>query len=123
MKVSEINHFKCVQAAKAVHGCDSITDPTQTTSCNCILSGAESVVNIQKRFCAIYGSCAVDRSTVGRLVQRVKASGRGEVDESVIRAVRTSLRKQETSWYREGMHALVSRWCKTVDVDGDYVEK
>jgi hypothetical protein len=30
---------------------------------------------------------------------------------------------QETSWYREGMHALVSRWCKAVDLDGDYVEK
>jgi hypothetical protein len=31
--------------------------------------------------------------------------------------------KQETSWYREGMHALVSRWRKAVDLDGDYVEK
>ena len=27
------------------------------------------------------------------------------------------------SWYREGMHALVSRWRKAVDLDGDYVEK
>jgi len=27
MKVSEINHFKCVQAAKAVHGSDSMTGP------------------------------------------------------------------------------------------------
>jgi hypothetical protein len=31
--------------------------------------------------------------------------------------------EQETSWYREGMHAPVSRWRKAVDVDGDYVEK
>jgi len=46
-----------------------------------------------------------------------------EDDESVIRAVRTWLREQETSWYREGMHALVSHWRKTVDVGGDYVEK
>ena len=46
-----------------------------------------------------------------------------EDDESVIRAVRTWLREQETSWYREGMHALVSRWRKAVDIDGDYVEK
>jgi hypothetical protein len=30
--------------------------------------------------------------------------------ESVIRAVRTWPREQETNWYREGMHALVSRW-------------
>ena len=33
-----------------------------------------------------------------------------EDDESVIRTVRTWLREQETSWYREGMHALVLRW-------------
>jgi histone-lysine N-methyltransferase SETMAR len=36
---------------------------------------------------------------------------RFEVDESVIRAVRTWLREQETSW------------CKAVVVHGDYVEK
>jgi len=48
---------------------------------------------------------------------------RFEDDESVIRAVRTWLHEQETSWYREGMHALVSRWRKAVDVHGDYVEK
>jgi hypothetical protein len=35
----------------------------------------ESVVNIHKRLCAVYGSCAVDRSTVGRWAKRVKASG------------------------------------------------
>ena len=35
---------------------------------------------------------------------------RYEDDESVIRAVRTWLREQETCWYREGMHTLVSRW-------------
>jgi 23S rRNA maturation mini-RNase III len=43
--------------------------------------------------------------------------------ESVIRAVRTWLREQETSVYREGMHALVSRSRKAVDVDTDYMEK
>jgi hypothetical protein len=41
----------------------------------------------------------------------------------VIRAVRTWLREQETSWYREGMHAHVSRWRKAVDLEGDYVKK
>jgi hypothetical protein len=35
----------------------------------------ESVLNIHKRLCAVYGSCAVDRSTVGRWDKRVKASG------------------------------------------------
>ena len=48
---------------------------------------------------------------------------RFEDDESMIRGVRTWLREKETSWYREGMHALVSRWRRAVDVDGDYVEK
>ena len=48
---------------------------------------------------------------------------RFEDDESVIRAVRTWLHEQEMRWYREGMHALVSRRCKAVDVFGDYVEK
>jgi len=48
---------------------------------------------------------------------------RFENDESVIRAVRTWPREQETSWYREGMHALVSRWRKAVDAEGNYVEK
>ena len=48
---------------------------------------------------------------------------RVEDDDSVIRAARTWLREQETSWYREGMHSLVSRWHKAVDLDGDYVEK
>ena len=49
--------------------------------------------------------------------------GQGLKMTSVIHAVRTWLREQETSWYREGMHALLLRWCKALDVDGDYVEK
>jgi transposase len=40
----------------------------------------ESVVNIHKRLCAVYGSCAVDRSTVGRWAKRVKASGSTETE-------------------------------------------
>jgi hypothetical protein len=32
------------------------------------------VVNIHKRLCAVHGSCAIDRSTVGQWVKRVKAS-------------------------------------------------
>jgi hypothetical protein len=38
------------------------------------------VGKIHKRLCAVYGSCVVDRSTVGRWVQRVKASGIGDRD-------------------------------------------
>jgi len=58
----------------------------------------------------------------GRLKDALRGT-RFEDDESVIRAVRTWLHEQETSWYREGMHAQVSCWRKAVDVDGDYVEK
>jgi histone-lysine N-methyltransferase SETMAR len=46
-----------------------------------------------------------------------------EDDSSVIVAVRKSLRRQGKSWYRQGIHALVPRWRKVVQVDGDYVEK
>jgi hypothetical protein len=42
---------------------------------------------------------------------------------SVIGAVRARIREQETSWYREGIHALVAHWLKAADVDGDYEEK
>jgi hypothetical protein len=48
---------------------------------------------------------------------------RFEDDEGMIRAVRAWLRELETSWYREGMHAFVTRWHKAVDLDGEYVEK
>jgi hypothetical protein len=68
-----------------------------------LVAEKESVGNIHKGLCAVYGSCAVDRSTVGRWVQIVKALGSGETE---IRAVRTWLREQETSWYSEGMPAL-----------------
>jgi len=40
----------------------------------------ESVGNIHKRLCAVYGSCAVDGSTVGSWVQSVKASGSVETE-------------------------------------------
>jgi hypothetical protein len=43
--------------------------------------------------------------------------------ESMIHAVRSWLRKQEKNWYKLCMHALLSRWRKAVDIDGDYVEK
>ena len=45
-----------------------------------LVAKKESVGNIHKRLCAVYGSCAVDRSTVGRWVQRVKASESGETE-------------------------------------------
>jgi transposase len=43
-----------------------------------LVAEKEIVRNIHKRLCAVYGSYAVDRSTVGRWDQRFKASGSGE---------------------------------------------
>jgi len=45
-----------------------------------VVAEKESVGNIHKRLCTVCGSCAVNRSTVGRWVQRVKASGSGETE-------------------------------------------
>jgi hypothetical protein len=45
-----------------------------------LVAEKEIVGSIHKRFYALYGSCVVDRSTVGRWVQRFKASGSGERD-------------------------------------------
>ena len=45
-----------------------------------LVAEKESMGNIHKRLCAVYGSCAVNRSTVVRWVQRVKASGSGETE-------------------------------------------
>jgi hypothetical protein len=33
------------------------------------------------------------------------------------------LRRADPEFYRVGIHALVPRWCKTVEKDGDYVEE
>ena len=33
------------------------------------------------------------------------------------------LRRQDLAFYRAGIHALVKRWTKTVEMDGDYIEK
>jgi transposase len=40
----------------------------------------ESVLNIHKRLCTVYGSCAVDKSTVGRWAERVTPSGSVETE-------------------------------------------
>jgi histone-lysine N-methyltransferase SETMAR len=57
------------------------------------------------------------------LLKDALRGARFEDDESMILAVRTWLREQERSWYREGMHALASHWHKAVDLEGNYVEK
>jgi transposase len=45
-----------------------------------LVAEKESVENIRKRLCAVYGSYAVNRSTVEHWVQRVKASENGETE-------------------------------------------
>ena len=37
-----------------------------------LVAEKENVWNIHKRLCAVYGSFEVDRSTVGRWVQRIR---------------------------------------------------
>jgi hypothetical protein len=44
----------------------------------------ESVLNNHKRWCAVYGSCAVNRNTVGQWAKRVKASGSAETELRVL---------------------------------------
>jgi hypothetical protein len=43
--------------------------------------------------------------------------------DGVIRAVRTCLREQDMAWYRQGIHTLIPRWRRAVEVDGDFVKK
>ena len=46
-----------------------------------------------------------------------------EDEETVKTSVRQWLRKTDHDFYRTGIHALVKRWTKTVEKDGDYIEK
>ena len=45
-----------------------------------LVAEKESMGNIHKWLCAVYGSCAVNTSSVGCWIQRVKASGSGETE-------------------------------------------
>ena len=38
-------------------------------------------------------------------------------------SVRQWLRRQDLAFYRAGIQALVKRWTKTVEMDGDYIEE
>ena len=42
-------------------------------------------------------------------------------EEAVKTSVRQWLRRQDLAFYRAGIHALVKRWTKTVEMDGDYI--
>jgi histone-lysine N-methyltransferase SETMAR len=44
-----------------------------------------------------------------------------EDDEEVISEVKRWLRQRPAEWYREGIQAVTSRWCKVIDSEGDYI--
>ena len=44
-------------------------------------------------------------------------------NKNVKTSLRQWLRRQDLAFYRAGIHALVKRWTKTVEMDGDYIEK
>jgi hypothetical protein len=46
-----------------------------------------------------------------------------EDDEEVISEVKRWLQWRPVEWYHEGIQAVTSRWCKAIDLEGDYVEK
>jgi hypothetical protein len=46
-----------------------------------------------------------------------------KTDDDVISAARTWQHEQDNEWYQQDIHALVSRWRKAVEMDGDFVEK
>jgi hypothetical protein len=41
----------------------------------------------------------------------------------VMRLLKKWLQVQDSDWYKKGIRALVFRWRKAVEVDGDYVEE
>ena len=44
-------------------------------------------------------------------------------DKNEKMSVRQWLRRQDLAFYQAGIHALVKRWNKTVEMGGDYIEK
>jgi len=46
-----------------------------------------------------------------------------ETDDDVISVVSTWLHEHEKTRYREGIHTLVLCWCRSVEVDENFVQK
>ena len=77
-------------------------------------------IRIHERLRNVYGDATVDVSTIRRWVRR-EIHFKDEV--AVKTSVRQWLRRQDLAFYRTGIHTLVKRWTKTVEIDGDYIEK
>ena len=49
---------------------------------------------------------------------------KGKQDEEAVKmSVRQWLRRQDLAFYQAGIQALVKRWTKTVEMNGNYSEK
>ena len=76
-------------------------------------------IRIHERLKNVYGDATVDVSTVRRWVRRCKeAEGQTRLADKT-----RSGRPATAATYRAGIHALVKKWTKTVEMDGDYIEK
>ena len=76
----------------------------------------EMPIRIHERLKNVYGYATVDVSTVRQWVRCCK-------DAEVKMSVCQWLRRQDLAFYWAGIHVLVKRWFKTVEMDGDYIEK
>ena len=77
-------------------------------------------IRIHERLKNMYGDATVDVSTVRRWFVAVKKL---KYKQGWLTSVRQWLRRQDLAFYQAGIHALVKRWIKTVEMDGDYIEK
>ena len=79
----------------------------------------EMPIRIHERLKNVYGNAIVDVSTVRRWVCRFKKLK----DKQSWLTKRGVAGRPATAFYRAGIHALIKRWTKTVEIDGDYIEK
>ena len=93
------------------------------------LTTAVTPGNIQRVDDIIRGDRQVKTDELSRILSFSKCSvitiihQLDEDEEAVKMSVRQWLRRQDLAFYRAGIHALVKRWTKTVEMDGDYIEK
>ena len=85
-----------------------------------LIAEGEMPIRIHERLENVYGDATVDVSTVRRWSVAVKKL---KDKQGCLTSVRQCLRRQDFAFYRAGIHALVKRWTKTVDMDGDNIEK
>ena len=84
-------------------------------------------IRIHERLRNVYGDATVDVSTIRRWVRRYKeAEGHTRLADETrsgrpATAVTPGNIQRVDDW--AGIHTLVKRWTKTVEMDGDYIEK